>query len=428
MGKLGRGKTALALSVMVAAGVAGTACGTGLANGATGQHPAPLTTPTTVPAPPRWRIEPVPERAGWVTANLAAVSCPSTSECLATGEFGTTSSLGGMVERWNGTSWAIEHVPTPPSNDGVTLSGLSCPSFHACVLVGVVPVLDSQTKAFADIWNGSSWRLVTTPVPHGDDGTWLSSVSCVSSDDCVAVGDGEYVSQHYAMTATLAEIWNGSSWKLLQTPDPTEPAGGGNTLVSVSCATSTSCMAVGGQFGATDLVLSESWNGKAWTTHSAPTPNDNGGFDSVSCAAADACSAVVHSNSGPSTSGDVERWNGSSWSFQSTPVVSGGSLTGMSCATTTSCVAVGSRAGTDGASSTLAEKWNGATWAVVPTPDAVHGIPAPQETTESTGTVVPTDQNALVAVACSAPATCTAVGGDINGNAVGAALVERYSR
>ena len=89
---------------------------------------------------------------------------------------------------------------------------------------------------FIEYYNGSSWRLV--PVPQPKSGGALSSVSCVASSSCVAVGSKN---TGYDTTGTLVEDFNGSNWYIVQSPNP----GGGGSLSSVSCPTTTFCMAVG---------------------------------------------------------------------------------------------------------------------------------------------------------------------------------------
>ena len=69
-----------------------------------------------------------------------------------------------------------------------------------------------------------------------------------------------------------------------------------------------------------DLV--ESWNGKSWTVVPSPNPTGaNGGLAAVSCASASSCLAVGPAVDQESTFGVVLRWNGAAWT-----VVSLGSL------------------------------------------------------------------------------------------------------
>ena len=72
----------------------------------------------------------------------------------------------------------------------------------------------------------------------------LQGVSCTSATACTAVGD--YVNRD-GTQVTLAERWNGTSWTIQSTPNPTgaQYAGWTATLQGVSCTSATACTAVG---------------------------------------------------------------------------------------------------------------------------------------------------------------------------------------
>ena len=74
----------------------------------------------------------------------------------------------------------------------------------------------------------------------------LNDVSCTAANNCMAVGAflGSIQGTSAFQEFTLAETWNGSTWTILPTPSPRLP-GGGAELNSISCTSSTSCMAVG---------------------------------------------------------------------------------------------------------------------------------------------------------------------------------------
>jgi hypothetical protein len=84
---------------------------------------------------------------------------------------------------------------------------------------------------------------VLQAIPNsGADGSILDGVACSSSTDCEAVGVYP-PSQPTGDYATLAEGWNGTTWALQATPNPTDATGGG--LSEVTCPSSTECEAVG---------------------------------------------------------------------------------------------------------------------------------------------------------------------------------------
>ena len=94
----------------------------------------------------------------------------------------------------------------------------------------------------------------------------LSRVSCAASTSCVAVGY-YYNGTHFQ---TLAEAWNGTTWSIVASPDAT--VSHSNWLLGVSCASSNSCTAVGHYYNGTlNQTLVENWNGTSWSV--AATPN-----------------------------------------------------------------------------------------------------------------------------------------------------------
>jgi len=150
-----------------------------------------------------------------------------------------------------------------------------------------------------------------------------------------------------------------AAWSLVPTPTKGTLA----ALNSVSCTSTTACMAVG--FGGNgNSTLAEQWNGSAWTYVSTPTKDAQSGLNSVSCTSTTACMAVGYSgnSSGTSTSTLAEQWNGSAWTLVPTPTKGAHSLLGrVSCPSTTACMAVGESGNSSGTStSTLAEQWKSA--------------------------------------------------------------------
>lgn len=62
------------------------------------------------------------------------MSCTSASACTAVGDYSNSATRVTLAERWNGTTWSIQHTPNPPQ--GGILNGVSCPSASACTAVG----------------------------------------------------------------------------------------------------------------------------------------------------------------------------------------------------------------------------------------------------------------------------------------------------
>lgn len=338
---------------------------------------APLTTPPPLAAP-----VPVSAAATNSTASLAAVSCTSRSACTAVG----STELGTLAERWNGRRWAIQPVPSPgKSGSGTELSAVSCAAPAMCMAVGSLGN-PSPTATLAELWNGRSWR-VRRPVTPAHRHATLLGVSCPDRTMCMAVGD-------LASGPALAERWNGSSWAVL--PLPRVPKAQITLLESVSCTSPAACTATGSYAGNdADGTVAERWNGVRWTVQAKPQAAAD--LPGVSCAAATACTAVGQS---AHTTGYAKNfaigWNGHSWVAQHPPDPAhnaGTELSAVSCPSPAACFAVGDyyRTGKTSNYATLAERWNGTSWAQLTAP-STRGA------------------NFLTGVSCSSAAACMAVG------------------
>ena len=107
----------------------------------------------------------------------------------------------------------------------------------------VLAVLLVALGSFAGSTSVGAVVDTATVVSSPDDGTFaqrLTSVSCVSASNCVAVGSAG----SFQVSTTLAMAWNGTEWSTMSTPN-----NGSNELLSVSCVSASSCVAVGDRSG-----------------------------------------------------------------------------------------------------------------------------------------------------------------------------------
>jgi hypothetical protein len=160
-----------------------------------------------------WAIQPTPgagNAGGNVTTGLAGVSCPSASACSAVGE-GLNG--GPLALGWDGTRWrsqAISGQSTKPQ-----LTGVSCSSATACTAVGGD---FAPPQGLVERWNGRSWSLQHLRLPAATNAIAMTAVSCSSASVCTAVG---FAATSHA-TLTLAERWNGRSWVVQTTKNRPE--------------------------------------------------------------------------------------------------------------------------------------------------------------------------------------------------------------
>lgn len=153
------------------------------------------------------------------------------------------------------------------------LNGLSCTSPSNCWAVGEAGRFGKNTERFLNLalhWNGKRWFRIGTPNPAGvkaDSLNSLASVTCLSADNCWTLGTLQGVRLH---AFELIEIlhWNGTRWIQVTAPHPAgTKSGDSQFLSSVRCVTSTNCWAVGlsqqDSNLAKDVIVH--WNGSRWS-------------------------------------------------------------------------------------------------------------------------------------------------------------------
>ena len=345
----------------------------------------PFLLPSAAAAAPSATLAPARLSAGVITASapfrfdaLQGVSCPAANMCMAVGQ-----ATQMLAERWNGHRWSLTHPPLPAGATFGTLTAVSCTSPRACTAVGAAAIPGMGSGALAERWNGSSWHVQPMPSPV-HEGIPLGAVSCASATSCTAVGNYDFGATTNTSFGMLAEHWNGRRWRIQSLPPVGNP---GADLTSVSCHRS-ACTAAGyfihQEDGSVISPLALRWNGARWRVQ--PTPgamSDSGGLQGLSCASTRQCIAVGASGLHGSL---ALRWDGATWRRQRNPQ---NGLIAVSCPSSTACIAVG--AGPVGSAS--AQRWNGATWTVQRVPIVAGALDFP-----------------FTAVSCSSASHCTAVG------------------
>jgi hypothetical protein len=234
---------------------------------------------------------------------LAAVSCANARSCVAVGAHffnKCTYGLGQtLTEVWDGTRWRLVPSPNPVTSSChafAILQGVSCPRPDACVAVGYMRDRGGTSGTVTETWDGHAWTLVPSPNPPGVMTDYryppLTAVSCATPKSCVAVG--ELHDEGNGTHQTLIEHWDGRAWTIVPSPNPSTFRRPSNVLSAVSCATPTSCSAVGSYEGDDGFAktLVEVWDGTAWTVRPSPTPGIGGSLSGVSCPTPASCVAV----------------------------------------------------------------------------------------------------------------------------------------
>jgi hypothetical protein len=148
--------------------------------------------------------------------NSMSLACSSASLCTAVGGYDLNTGRGqSFAERWDGSRWSLEATLEIPGAFDTQLASVSCPSPSVCVAVGYYdPRPGPSQRTLAERWNGTSWSVDRTLDPAGQSSE-LDGVSCTSSA-CLAVG------QTRVNTGSgfqpLVERRDGTRWSIERTP------------------------------------------------------------------------------------------------------------------------------------------------------------------------------------------------------------------
>ena len=314
-------------------------------------------------AAPAWSL--VGTAAGAAYGDVAAVSCPTSTVCFAVGTADRPHGVGQLAQRWDGSKWTAQATPNPTGAISSQFTGVVCTSTTSCIAVGQYNTLATVTKTLAMRWDGKRWSILSSPNAPGSAVSVLAGVACASSTSCFAVGGYFVTTSDTTSELTLVEQWNGTTWSIVTSPNQTFALD--SSLTSVACPTAAVCVAVGSYD--TQLVtstLTEQWNGSTWSIVASANPSGpDSELSGVTCTSTSNCVAVGF---GHGTL--IERWNGTVWAIVTSvnPTgATGASLTAVSCPSATHCVAVGAIF-RQTVVQRLVETYNGTKWSLVTVP------------------------------------------------------------
>lgn len=256
----------------------------------------------------------------------------------------------GAVTGWlTPRTWSIFPSPTWKHNYTTMLNSVSATSSTDAWAVG---------QGLIERWYKNKWQIQSTPY-----GSNFLSIASITSTDVWAVGD--------VGNQTLTEHWDGSTWRVVPSPNFGEQ----DVLYSVSVVSSTDVWAVGAScFSDGECqTLTEQWNSSQWSIVSSPNGAIGGVnvLNTVTVIASDDVWAVG-TDSPLSGSGQTltMNWNGSQWTILPSPNPDSISniLTGVSGGSSNDVWAVGYIGGSSEPIKTLIEYWNGTQWSVVSSP------------------------------------------------------------
>lgn len=255
-----------------------------------------------------------------------ALSCPGARFCMSVGDGADRAS----VVQWNGRRWSRDRTPDPntdPNTDlesgqTVNLTAVSCPETHDCVAVGTwaPPALttyrvQAPNRPLGEIYHDGTW--VIQPLAARKHFTYdMTSVSCPTATECMAVGSSGAVharSHSAARAQPFAELWDGFHWVTQRLPEATRSG----SLDSVSCASATSCIAIGTNLESVPATFADGWNGRSWTQQVLPLVAQTAHPPSVDafCTSSRTCTAAAWA--WPQTTPTLVQSAGGRWIVQS---------------------------------------------------------------------------------------------------------------
>ncbi|MFI5100339.1 MAG: hypothetical protein ACHQE5_07470 [Actinomycetes bacterium] len=254
----------------------------------------------------------------------------------------------------------------PPGTTWSQLNDVSCPTVNFCLLVGSAGTTRKTAQgtiylshATAYTYSQQKLKRLSVPVPPQARTTELAGLTCASTTSCMAVGN--YTNARGTWLTYVAR-WASGSWHVVTTPNIKGERY--TTFQGVACPSPTICMATGDAYQPGSRPFAELWSSGKWRLETMPV-RSSAGFVSDSCPDVSHCVAVGWHG----TTALIEAWNGSTWTVQRSPAISGAfagdQLMHVSCVTATACAAVGFRYNPKVKRSTdrtLAVAWDGHHW------------------------------------------------------------------
>jgi hypothetical protein len=287
--------------------------------------------------------------------SLNAVSCQGSSWCMGVGTYQLRAGpRHALAQLWNGTSWRV--LKDPPDS---FLTSVSCSSPTFCVATG--------GPTTTERWDGLAWRAMTSPA-HA-----VTTPSCGSRTLCMVINGANQND-----IGGIAESWNGTKWR--SWPQDTNACGGPPGLpcglADVACGSATNCVAVGTITVSQEPVQDTAgafWNGKKWIRTSPPGDGNPAAANAVSCAGS-FCMAVggAYSEVAGGSVAVAGTFDAATNSWQDVSPNLGVICSGFGVCAWTGAISCGS------ATNCLAWRinnlaWNGTTWKAAPTRSAGPG-------------------------------------------------------
>ena len=161
-----------------------------------------------------WSHVPSPNVGPEVDNGLAAVTAIASDDVWAVGTQQPTSLTAPhtLTLHWDGIAWSIVPSANTRQTSGNHLLAVAAVASDDVWATGFTPSI-----ALAEHWDGNSWSLVSTPLITGASSPSLSGAVALANGDVWAVG--QFFQNSQSRSRTLTELWNGSSWSVVSSPN-----------------------------------------------------------------------------------------------------------------------------------------------------------------------------------------------------------------
>jgi hypothetical protein len=215
----------------------------------------------------RWTVVRPAPVAGADESGLSGVAGRSADDVWAVGRVLIDHVNAPLIEHWNGSAWSAVAGPRIGGRSS-GLRDVAVANGRSAWAVGWVVRQDRAFRPLVEHWDGSEWRIVSTPGTALD--ATLSGVAVLADDDVFAVG----WSWQRGQTNTLVLHWDGSSWTPVSLSGPDAASARLSAIADVEGG----AVAVGQADDQQRIArpVAFRWNGSAWTQLNVdpPGPND----------------------------------------------------------------------------------------------------------------------------------------------------------
>lgn len=226
-----------------------------------------------------WSLFPGPKFSAEEQPSIFAMTSTSANDIWAIGSLLLDEEeLFFLFEHWDGTAWSA----TALESGDAFLFGASADASNDLWAVGFQGAENDNSGTLAVHFNGTNWRQVATP-SVGSGANQLNGVLALAPNDVWAVGFSTPVAPlQEAATLTLIEHFDGTKWIVVPSPNVgPNSIYQSNRLFGLAANSSTDIWAFGSYFAASgsghQMTLLLHWNGKTWTIAPSPDPT-KGGF------------------------------------------------------------------------------------------------------------------------------------------------------